>query len=95
MFQKCQERIKHIGAGEALTPQELLIRQNIQATLAQQLQALSLEFRRHQKEYLQRTKCHTHTHTHTQTHHHHHHHHHNHTLPLLSVFLLASYFYKD
>jgi hypothetical protein len=63
MFQKCQERIKHIGAGEALTPQELLIRQNIQATLAQQLQALSLEFRRHQKEYLQRTKLHTHTHT--------------------------------
>jgi syntaxin 16 len=56
MFQKCHERIKHIGAGEALTAQELLVRPNIQSTLAQQLQALSLEFRRHQKEYLQRLR---------------------------------------
>jgi len=55
MFHRCQDKVKRIGTGEDLNSQEELIKRNVQGTLAQRLQDLSIVFRKHQKDYLNST----------------------------------------
>jgi len=52
MFTMCRDRVKNIGAGDVLNPQEDLILRNIKSKLATKLQDMSLQFRGNQKEYL-------------------------------------------
>lgn len=55
MFQQAQIKIQRIGKDGTLTEQEKPIKKNIQSALATQLQELSVQFRKAQKDYLQRT----------------------------------------
>jgi syntaxin 16 len=54
MFHDCQTKIQRIG-NQAVGPQEDQIKKNIQSALALQLQELSVQFRKSQKDYLQST----------------------------------------
>jgi len=47
-----QVKIKQIGSEEKLTPEQKIMKTNIQSTLASQLQELSVTFRSNQKAYL-------------------------------------------
>lgn len=53
MFQTTKGKIKGIGNEKVENPQEEQIKANLQQSLAQQLQELSLTFKRTQKDYLQ------------------------------------------
>jgi len=52
LFHQSQVKIKQIGNDEKLSPEEKVMKQNIQSTLAAQLQELSVTFRSNQKGYL-------------------------------------------
>jgi hypothetical protein len=52
MFQQAQGKIQRIG-GDSIHKQEEPIKKNIQSNLASQLQDLSVQFRKAQKDYLQ------------------------------------------
>ena len=52
MFQQAQLKVQRIGK-ENVSSQELPIKKNVQSTLASQLQDLSVQFRKEQKDYLQ------------------------------------------
>eukprot|EP01121_Diplochlamys_sp_Union-15-3_P013015 TRINITY_DN3977_c0_g1_i1.p1 TRINITY_DN3977_c0_g1~~TRINITY_DN3977_c0_g1_i1.p1 ORF type:complete len:303 (+),score=54.08 TRINITY_DN3977_c0_g1_i1:29-937(+) len=52
MFTKTKDRIKKIGQGELLNPQEKLMLKNIRSNLAQKLQVISEDFKNNQKDYL-------------------------------------------
>jgi len=55
IFHQCRTKIKKLGK-EALPPQENEVKENIQASFASQLQSLSIEFRKIQRNYLQRLR---------------------------------------
>ena len=54
MIHKAHEKIKKIGMGNSLSAEESKMKSNIQAALARQLQDLSGQFRRSQRDYLNR-----------------------------------------
>jgi len=56
MFQKCRGKVMKIGKLPNLSKQEDFMRNNMQASLATQLQELSGEFRKSQQDYLERTR---------------------------------------
>ncbi len=53
MFQQAQSKIQKIG-GEGVKKQEEVVKRNLQSSLAANLQELSVQFRKNQKDYLQR-----------------------------------------
>jgi len=55
IFHQCQNKIKKL-AKESLQPQEKRMQENMQASFASQLQELSIEFRKIQRNYLQRLR---------------------------------------
>jgi syntaxin 16 len=55
MFQQSQAKLARLGK-ERVQGQEISIRKNLQSSLASQLQELSIQFRKDQKDYLQRLK---------------------------------------
>lgn len=57
MFQTTKGKIKGIGNEKVENAQEEQIKANLQQSLAQQLQELSLTFKRTQKDYLQSTRA--------------------------------------
>lgn len=54
MFQQAQSKVARLGK-ERVSKQEEPLRKNLQSSLATQLQELSIQFRKGQKDYLQRT----------------------------------------
>jgi syntaxin 16 len=53
LFHQCQAKIKQIGSEGKFSPEEKIMKANIQSTLASQLQELSVTFKNSQKAYLQ------------------------------------------
>ena len=53
MFESAQSKVKRIGES-GVTPQEEPVKKNLKAAFASQLQEQSLQFRKLQKDYLQR-----------------------------------------
>lgn len=57
LFRRCEARLQEISRGFAPSEADKKIQKNVQRTLAVELQRLSVEFRRQQKQYLQRLRA--------------------------------------
>jgi len=54
LFRKCEARLQHFTAGEAGSESDEKVKQNVQRTLAIELQKLSVQFRKQQKVFLKK-----------------------------------------
>lgn len=56
LFKRCESRLQKLGGPERSAPEDEKVVKNVQRKLATELQRLSQQFRKMQKEYLQRLK---------------------------------------
>jgi syntaxin 16 len=56
MFRSCEERLRRFGSGPSASRADERVKQNVQRTLAVELQRLSAQFRRQQKDHLGRLR---------------------------------------
>ena len=57
LFRRCETRLKDFSQGAAPTSADEKVQRNVQRTLAVELQRLSVQFRKQQKQYLQRLRA--------------------------------------
>ncbi|KAK9816913.1 hypothetical protein WJX72_007014 [[Myrmecia] bisecta] len=56
LFRKCEMRLQQFGTGKSTSEADEKVKQNVQRTLAIELQKLSVQFRKQQKAYLNRLR---------------------------------------
>lgn len=54
LFRKCEARLQQFTSGEAVSESDEKVKQNVQRTLAIELQKLSVQFRKQQKQFLKK-----------------------------------------
>lgn len=57
LFRRCEARLQEFSQGTAPTSADEKVQRNVQRTLAVELQKLSVQFRKQQKQYLQRLRA--------------------------------------